>query len=424
LRAAGDTELQIVNDQHDRMKFKLNRGTVSFEILSRENLGGFYTGYEARYLIRIMIPGTEVFIMEPGIFRINTTQSGQTELVVRKGSAVIKGHEIKEKRRAVVAGDDVSITEIDAKVEDGFDTWARERAETLVRANKTLKKTSLWSNKKETEETPVDMPEEGERSGSPLVVSARPGTVNFVEEGVEFSRAPNEWQELTEKTQLAAGDRLRSAANSFTELVLFPDTYFRLAASSEVLIEQLSNDAVSIKMLNGSAILDIARFDRKEAPQITIAAGAMAVTVAGSGNYRLDNDAITIRDGKVKFNERSIGSCHRIAAGVVSDCDKKRTDNFDYWSRYAGEGEFYDGLSMASYFEKSRRTRFRNTGFWFQNPEQTSYTFVPFTSELFRSPYGGNYSTVLSPRRRLNRVNMDDRRVPPMPGSQRNPNQP
>jgi hypothetical protein len=81
-------------------------------------------------------------------------------------------------------------------------------------------------------------------------------------------------------------------------------------------------------------------------------------------------------------------------------------------------------LSMASYFEKSRRTRFRNTGFWFQNPEQTSYTFVPFTSELFRSPYGGNYSTVLSPRRRLNRLNMDDRRVPPMPGSQRNPNQP
>jgi hypothetical protein len=401
LRIAGDTELQIVNNQHDRMKFKLNRGTVSFEILSRDNLSSFYDGYEARYLIRVIIPGTEVFIMEPGIFRL-TTQPGQTELVARKGAAVIKGHEVKEKRRAVVSGDDVSITEIDMKSEDSFDTWARERAETLVRANKSLKKTPLWANKKETEEAPVDMPEQAERRGSPMVVSARPGTVNFAEEGVEFSHAPKEWQELTEKTQLEAGDRLRTAANTFAELELFPDMHLRLGASSEVLLEQLSNDAVSINMVNGSAILDIARFDRKQAPQITIAAGIMAVTVVDSGNYRVDNDAITIRGGKVRLNDRTIGSCHTIAAGVISDCDKKRTDNFDYWSRYAGEGESYGGFSMASYLANSRRVRFRNTGFWFQNPEQTSYTFVPFSSEFFRSPYGGNYSTVLSPRRRLN----------------------
>src|ERR1041384_7089963 len=42
LRVAGDTELQIVNDEHDRMRLKLNRGTVSIEILSRENLNSFF----------------------------------------------------------------------------------------------------------------------------------------------------------------------------------------------------------------------------------------------------------------------------------------------------------------------------------------------------------------------------------------------
>jgi hypothetical protein len=55
-----------------------------------------------------------------------------------------------------------------------------------------------------------------------------------------------------------------------------------------------------------------------------------------------------------------------------------------------------------------RRDRFRNTGFWYQNPGQTTYVFVPFTSPHFRSPYGGNYSTVLSPRpATLRRVDMD-----------------
>jgi hypothetical protein len=411
LRVAGDTELQLINDQHDRMKFKLNRGSASFEILAQENIRNSSERYDSRYLIRLIVPGTEAFIMEPGIFRINT-QPGQTELVVRKGSAVIKGNEVKEKRRAVVSGGNVSISEIDTKIEDSFDTWARERAETQVLANKSLKKDALWSKRKDTQEASFDLPQDEERSGSPLIVSAKPGTVNFAESGSEFSRAPNEWQELTEKTQLDAGDRLRTAANSFTEIELLPDMFFRLGPSSECLLEQLSNDAVSIKMVNGSAILDTVLFDRKQSPQVTLAAGGTAVTIAESGNFRFDEDAITIRRGKVRLNERAIGSCRRIAAGVVSDCDKKRSDNLDYWSQYAGEGKYYWGVSMARYYEKSRRTRFRNAGFWFQNSEQMSYAFVPFTSEFFNSPYGGHYSTVLSPRRRIlrvNRGNIDDR---------------
>ena len=418
LRAASDTELQLVNDQHDRMKLKLNRGAVSFEILSPDNQRMFFKDYEARYLIRLIVPGTEVFITEYGIFRINITQSGQTELVVRKGSAIFKGQEIKEKRRAIFSGDNVSITDVDAKLEDSFDTWARERAETLVRANKSLKKTSLWAKKKDSQEAAIDLPKDEDQSGSPMIVSAKPGTLRFVEEGVEFSRASNEWQELTEATELEAGDRLRTAANTFTDVELFPDMHFRIGSSSEVLLEQLSHDAVSIKLVNGSAILDTVLFDSRNSPLITIGGGATTVTIAESGNFRLDKDAITIRRGKVKLNERSIGSCHKIADGVVSDCDKKRLDILDYWSRYSGEGVYFWGSSMVSFLERSRRNRFRHNGFWFQNPEQTSYTFVPFTSEFFRSPYGGYYSTALSPRRRVHRVNIGDDGLPRLPRSE------
>jgi len=411
LRASADTELQIINDQHDRMRIKLSRGTISVEVLSRDNLDPHY---EARYLIRVMTPGAGIFISDPGIFRISTSPAGPTELIVRNGSAVIKGQEIKAKRRAVLSENNVTITEIDSKTEDAFDLWARERADTLVHANKELKKTAPWAKKqKEDQEPSIDLPKDEQRSGSPLVVSAKPGTVNFVDDGVEFSRAEkqDDWQALTEKTQLQASDKLRTEANSFAELMLFPDVNLRLAGSSEVLFEQLSNDAVSVKILSGSAILDVARFDRKQAPQITIAGASASATISGSGNYRIDVDKITVRNGKVTFKDRSIGSCHTIAGEVVSECDKKHADNFDFWSHYRGEGEFYNGLSMASYLTKERQERFQNTGFWFQQPGQTSYTFVPFRSEIFRSPYGGNYSTAVSPRRRINRVNMGGREL-------------
>ena len=152
--------------------------------------------------------------------------------------------------------------------------------------------------------------------------------------------------------------------------------------------------------------LDIARFDRKQASQIRIAGPTTSAVIADEGNYRINvrsnTDEIIIREGKVYLKEESVGSCHRISVGSVTDCGKKRHDNFDFWSDHRGEGKLYNGrmyVSMVTHLSRLRRIRFRNTGFWFQNPGQTNYTFVPFTSTLFHSPYGGNYSTVLTPRR-------------------------
>jgi hypothetical protein len=259
--------------------------------------------------------------------------------------------------------------------------------------------------------------------------------VSFVDDGVDVSRVKNEWKELREDTHLETGDRVRTADNSFAEIALFPDMNLRIRGGSEVMFEQLSNDGISIHVMNGSAILDVARFERKKLPPITLSGPTTSVTIADSGNYRIDtspndaapnNDEIMVRGGKVIFNGRSVGSCRSIYRSrdgdVVLNCDRNRTDEFDYWSNYRGEGEYYNGLSMAGHLAKLRRVRFRNSGFWFQSPGEMSYTFVPFTSELYRSPYGGNYSTALSPRRRPNRRNEDSFRLDRLPSQ--SPSQP
>ncbi|HEY6659782.1 MAG TPA: FecR domain-containing protein, partial [Pyrinomonadaceae bacterium] len=421
LRVGGETECQIFSDQHDKMRFKLNQGAISLEILANDWDGALSFSHsitQAYELIRVLTPAAEVFITQPGIFRINALAGGRTELIVRDGEAVINGQRVKKKRKAVASGDSVTIAEIDAKIEDRFDLWARERADKSVNANRLLKNQSPWAEKRnEDQETSVELPDDEEQSSSPFVVSAKPGAVNFVETGVEISQPTKEWQQPGEKSQLDTGDKLRTGEHSFVELTILPDMYLRLGEKSEVLFEQLSNESISVKLLRGSAILDVARFESKEVPPITLSGPSISAAIAREGNYRIDvrpsGDEITVRDGKVIFSGRSVGDCRTIARGTVYDCDKKRTDNFDFWSEHRGEGEFFSGrttVGMASYLARLRRMRFKNTGFWFQNPGQTDYTFVPFTSTRFRSPYGGNYSTVLAPRRiPMNRVDMGGR---------------
>jgi len=403
LRVGADTELELFSDQHDKMRLKLNKGSIVIELLSRDN-GGFsrYLIDEATELIRVITSDAEVFINRPGIFRINTTAGGRTEVVAREGETAINGFRVKKKRRAVTANESVTVSEIDTRIEDDFDTWSRERARQLVQANKSLKKKEPWAQRLKKGETEIEVPDESDNDNARgRVISARPGTVNFVEDGVEFLRAAKEWQPLTEKTQLEPGDKLRTDANSLAELVLFPDTHLRIDASSEVLLDQLSSDAIALKVVRGSMIVDVAHFDRKQAPQIVIGGSSTSAKINDNGNYRVDGNTITVRDGKVMFHERSIGDCNRIDGDAISECDKKRVDNFDLWSQHRGEGELYNGrgtVATATYLARLRRARFRSAGFWYQEPGQTTYTFVPFTSQLFRSPYGGNYSTAFAPR--------------------------
>jgi hypothetical protein len=419
LRIGGESDFQIFTDAYDRMRLKLNQGAINLEILAKEGEDSTHfaesldQGYE---LIRIITPNAEVFITRPGIFRINVWSNERTELLVRDGEAVINGRRIKEKKSATAYRAEVTIADSNHKTGDGFDAWSRERAEELVNANRVLKKEAPWANKrKEGEETVVDLPkDETQGSKSRYVVSARPGAVNFVEAGVEFNRATKDWKAVTEDSKLESGDRLRTSSYSYVELTMLPDINLRIDGGSEILLEQMSYDSILLKLVRGSAILDVVRFDRKEVPKIALAGTSTSVTIADKGNYRIDvtpnSDEITVRDGKVIFQERSVGSCRKITGGVVLECHKKRSDNFDYWSEHRGEGEFYNGqdmVAMVAHLAGLRRTRFRNKGFWYQHPGKTSYTFVPFSSPYFRSPYGGSYSTVLSPRRlpviRLNR---------------------
>ena len=88
LRMAGETECHLFSTQHDKMRLKLNQGTLIIELLSRET--EYYSSGlwdDANELIRVITPDAEVFINHPGVFRINTTAGGRTCLLYTSDAA-------------------------------------------------------------------------------------------------------------------------------------------------------------------------------------------------------------------------------------------------------------------------------------------------------------------------------------------------
>jgi hypothetical protein len=405
LRIGENTECRLLEREYDRIKLQVDEGTIGLELLKSKGgnyhrfLGPLEQSYE---LLRIITPTSEILIGEPGIFRIDVA-SGVTKLTVGDGRAFIDGQVIKEKQIAVASKGKVEINKPEATTDDSFDVWCRERADKLVAANRSLKEEVPWMKKrKEGTEPIVDMPDHMEQSGSQYVVSARPASVNYVESGVEIGRPPGDWKELTRNTSVTAGDQVRTRPLNRVELALLPDIFLRLDGNCAIRFDQLSDENITFTVLQGAAIIDAARFDLKKLPAISFRGPAHSFTIVEDGNYRIDvrsgSEEVTVRKGKVMSAGRAFGSCKRVVNGLETPCGKKANDNFDYWSTYRGEGVVFDGDPMAAYLLRIRKRHLKSTGFWYRHQRLGYYTFVPFSFDGFESPYGGDYSSVLSPR--------------------------
>lgn len=404
LRLGANTQLHLIGKAYDRIRLQLDKGTLGFELVKDTEdrrgsfLGPFERGYE---LIRVITPDSEVLISEPGIFRIDVGADERTKLTVRDGESYVDGQRVKTKQVGTSAHGTVTISRFDPKSEDPFDSWCRERAGKLIQVNHSLKEEAPWASaRKDGREPSVDLPGLESRAGNSYVVSARAGSISFTETGVEIGQSEKGWNELTLQTVPVAGDKLRTDAHSHAELILLPDLFLRLDGNSEILLEALSNDAITIRLLRGAIILDAAKFDEKILPPLRVAGPATSVVIAEEGNYRFEVrngiEQVTVRKGKVIYSGHSVGSCRKILNGSETDCGKKTNDNFDFWSAHRGEGNLYNGNTMADNLARVRRQRFRSTGFWYRLSSVGYYTFVPFSLTTFDSPYGGNYSSVLS----------------------------
>jgi hypothetical protein len=136
-RAGSNTEFALASTDLNRMRVEVARGSAVIEA----------TGYssEMGIFIEVTTPGSVVKLIRSGVYRINVSAGGSTEVAVAKGRAVVDGTLVKGNRLARVTGAGVEVVKLDKKWRDDLDLWSRDRGKELARANDKINRRALRS---------------------------------------------------------------------------------------------------------------------------------------------------------------------------------------------------------------------------------------------------------------------------------------
>lgn len=246
-------------------------------------------------------------------------------------------------------------------------------------------------------------------------ISARAGGVNSVSGSAMVTRTGQAPQSLTNQDDLSAGDAVTTGPASQVEVLLNPGSYLRMAANSEFILVDNSLDNLVVRLVKGSAIIEVTGGDDTDM-WINVLANQKRLVITRSGIYRVNvqpgTTELLVRQGRVlpDNDPRELvkgGKKVTYGAGdsVIAKLDKKDQDDFDAWSKLRAKtlaqanlkisNRSVNGyLSSMSDFEMFSAAN--SWGLWAYSSFARSYTFVPFRYG-WASPYGhyyGNYCNV------------------------------
>ena len=128
LRAAERSRFVLADNSLEHLTLRLLSGSAIVEATGADGVN---------MQIDIDTPQSHFAIVKRGIYRLNVS-TGQTELLVLKGKAIVDGDTASPVRgghKAVLTGGSLILAKLD-KERDEFDSWSKNRAETLAQANR------------------------------------------------------------------------------------------------------------------------------------------------------------------------------------------------------------------------------------------------------------------------------------------------
>lgn len=246
-----------------------------------------------------------------------------------------------------------------------------------------------------------------------FVISAKAGGVNAVTGRATMrSHGNSEWQQLTIKEDLEAGDVVRTGQDGRVEMLLNPGSYMRIGENSEFELSDNSLQNLEVRLMRGTAIVEVTGLDGMEL-LINITTPHTRMAIVRRGLYRVnvvpgDATELIVRKGRVMLDgshtkvnggNKVVFSNSSFSVAKLRDTDKKNPDNLEVWSKdraktvaQANRGFTRRdmGLAMAS-FDNWGRFSPRSSGMWMFSPRYGCYTFLPFYGG-WGSPYGSSYS--------------------------------
>jgi hypothetical protein len=250
-----------------------------------------------------------------------------------------------------------------------------------------------------------------------FVISAKAGGVNAVTGGASMLPHGNgEWQQLTIKEDLEAGDLVKTGVDGRVEMLLNPGSYLRVGENSEFELADNSLENLELRLIKGTAIVEVTGADDEEL-FIGITTPHTRMSIVRRGLYRVsvvpgDNTELIVRKGrvmlegshtKVNGGNKVVFSSNSFLVAKLKDADKKQLDALDGWSKNRAQAlakennrindrtlnslarSFDDDWFSRSFFRQ------RRLGFWLYSSGSSCYTFIPYYRR-HGSPYGGGYS--------------------------------
>lgn len=250
-----------------------------------------------------------------------------------------------------------------------------------------------------------------------FVISAKAGGVNAVTGRASMRPHGNtEWQQLTIKEDLEAGDMVKTGIDGRVEMLLNPGSYMRVGENSEFELADNSVENLEVRLIRGTAIVEVTGADDEEL-FIGITTPHTRMSIVRSGLYRVsvvpgDTTELIVRKGrvmlegshtKVKGGNKVVFSSNSFSVAKLGDAEKKDRDDLENWSKdraqtLAKENSRISGRTLNALASNIFNDPFqlRGSGFWLFSSAGRCYTFIPYYGS-FHSPYGGAYSRTIAP---------------------------
>jgi hypothetical protein len=250
-----------------------------------------------------------------------------------------------------------------------------------------------------------------------FVISAKAGGINAVSgrTGVQ-PQGSTEWEQLTIKDNLEAGDMVKTGVDGRVEMLLNPGAYLRVGENSEFELTNNSLENLEVRLIRGTAIVEATGTEDTEL-MINITTPHTKMAIVRRGLYRVnvvpgDATELIVRKGrvllsdsqtKIKGGRKLIFSGHTFSMAKLEKADKEK-DAIENWSKERAETVAKANrrisnrdmdTALASFGDRwSRGFSSRSSGIWMFSSRSQCYTFLPFYFGWgsWGSPYGGSYS--------------------------------
>lgn len=235
------------------------------------------------------------------------------------------------------------------------------------------------------------------------LISAKAGGVNYISGNVTVNRAgTSDEQKLTDQDNLEDGDRVTTGAGGRVEVLLNPGSYLRVAENSEFEFADTSLAHLRIKMLKGSAIIEVVGED--DNLELVVETPQTSASILKRGIYRInvlepDRTELMVRKGRARAGspaqEIKSGKMIIISRGMseVAKIDKRLEDGLDLWSRERAEylasinRQIQPRVLSASLWDYTDDWMY---GSWVYDRRRSCYVYLPGRGGI-SSPYGYDY---------------------------------